>query len=284
MITSWGILCPLKKLSNPYPSKDALQTICSDTEVINAIVDEDDDDDDDPKQSSVEETCKVILPRELPSREIDTKDAESSDNEHVKHQRLLTIFGCIPKHCQKKPVVKGSGYTGAVLSDMPTFTALVEYLLCFHAWCHYSSNLPIELQEDFELIAFSSAMVVQYFDTIIYRGDDSVDTDTCKIHSQLHHSYTIARFGDPMQYNTEVGERGLREWAKRLARTALKHGRDKFTESTSDRVKERLLFNTAADQARWTAPVPPETEVKSRRKMPHFRFERNKQPNLRSLG
>jgi hypothetical protein len=224
MITSWGILCPLKKLSNPYPSKDALQTICSDTEVINAIVDEDDDDDDDPKQSSVEETCKVILPRELPSREIDTKDAESSDNEHVKHQRLLTIFGCIPKHCQKKPVVKGSGYTGAVLSDMPTFTALVEYLLCFHAWCHYSSNLPIELQEDFELIAFSSAMVVQYFDTIIYRGDDSVDTDTCKIHSQLHHSYTIARFGDPMQYNTEVGERGLREWAKRLARTALKHG------------------------------------------------------------
>ena len=167
---------------------------------------------------------------------------------------------------------------------MPTFTALVEYLLCFHAWCHYSSNLPIDLQEDFELIAFSLAMVVQYFDTIIYHGDDSVDTDTCKIHSQLHHSYTIARFGDPMQYNTEVGERGLREWAKRLARTALKHGRDKFTESTSDRVKERLLFNTAADRARWTAPVPPETEVKSRHKMPHFRFEQNKQPNLRSLG
>jgi hypothetical protein len=99
-------------------------------------------------QSSVEETCKVILPHNLSSREIDTDNAKSSDNEHVKHQWLLTIFGCIPKHRRKKPVVKGSGYTGAVLSDMPMFTALVEYQLCFHAWCHYSSNLPIDLQED----------------------------------------------------------------------------------------------------------------------------------------
>jgi hypothetical protein len=66
-------------------------------------------------------------------------------------------------------------------------------------------------------------MVVQYFDTIIYHGNDLADTDTCKIHSQLHHSYTIARFGNPMQYNTEVGEQGLWEWAKHLARTMLKH-------------------------------------------------------------
>jgi hypothetical protein len=105
-------------------------------------------------------------------------------------------------------VVKDSGYTGAVLSDMPMFTVLVEYLLCFHDWGHYSSNLPIDPQEDFELIAFSLAVVVQYFDTILYHGNNSLDTNMCKIHSQLHHSYTIARFGNPMQYNTEVGEQG----------------------------------------------------------------------------
>jgi hypothetical protein len=106
----------------------------------------------------------------------------------------------------------------------------------------------------------------------------------CKTHSQLNHSYTIARFGNPMQWNMEVGERGLREWEKRLVRMALKHGQDKFTKSTSDCIKERLLFNIAADQARWMAPVPPEMEVKSRHKMPHFRFEQNKQPNLWLLG
>jgi hypothetical protein len=145
MITSWGILHPLKKPFNPYPSKDALWTICSDTEVINAIVDEDQDNEDEPTPSPVEENCKVILLHELPSRDIDTNDAKSSE-EQVKHQQLLAIFGCIPKHRWKKPVVKCSGYTGAVLSDMPTFTVLVEYLLCFHAWCHYSSNLPIDCQ------------------------------------------------------------------------------------------------------------------------------------------
>ena len=53
---------------------------------------------------------------------------------------------------------------------------------------------------------------MQYFDTIIYRGDDSVDTDTCKMHSQLHTDYKY--FGGLMQYNTETGERGLKTWGK----------------------------------------------------------------------
>jgi hypothetical protein len=49
MLTSWEILCHFKKPSNPYPSKDALWTICYKTEVINAIVDEDEEDNDDDK-------------------------------------------------------------------------------------------------------------------------------------------------------------------------------------------------------------------------------------------
>jgi hypothetical protein len=81
-------------------------------------------------------------------------------------------------------------------------------------------------------------MVVQYFDTIIYRGDDSVDTDTCKMHSQLHTDYKY--FGGLMQYNTETGERGLKTWAKKMAKSALKHGRDVFTHSMSNRVGEML--------------------------------------------
>jgi hypothetical protein len=51
-----------------------------------------------------------------------------------------------------------------------------------------------------------------------------------------------------------------------------------------EHIRERLLFKTTADQARRMAPVPPETEVKSRCKMPHFHFEQNKQPNLLSFG
>jgi hypothetical protein len=109
-------------------------------------------------------------------------------------------------------------------------------MLCYHAWCHKSNQLPEEIQGDTELVSFSARTVVQYFDTIIYRGDDSVDTDTCK----MHYKY----FGGLMQYNMETGERGLKTWAKKMAKTALKHGRDVFTHSTSNQVGEMLLLNS----------------------------------------
>jgi len=153
----------------------------------------------------------------------------------------------VPKHHRAKPVVKGNGYTGAVLSDMDTFLSFVEFVLCYHAWCHYCSDLPREMQEDIELIGFMTGMVVQYFDTILYHGDSSVDSKTCKIHSQFHGADATEYFGNLMQYNTETGEWGLKDWAKGVLRTALKHGRDEFTHSTSKRVGERLLLLAAND-------------------------------------
>jgi hypothetical protein len=45
-----------------------------------------------------------------------------------------------------------------------------------------------------------------------------------------------------------MGERGLKVWAKRVSKTALKHGRDKFTYSTSSRVGERMLLDTITDR------------------------------------
>jgi len=89
------------------------------------------------------------------------------------------------------------------------------------------------MQEDYALISSATGMVVQYFDTVVYRGDNSVDSDTCKIHSQLY-THVIDYFGNPMQYNTETSEHGLKDWAKGASRMALKHGRDEFTHSTSN--------------------------------------------------
>jgi hypothetical protein len=42
-------------------------------------------------------------------------------------------------------------------------------MLCYHAWCHDSHLLPIELQHEYDLIDFGSKMLVQYFDSILYR-------------------------------------------------------------------------------------------------------------------
>jgi hypothetical protein len=85
-----------------------------------------------------------------------------------------------------------------------------------------------------------------------------------------------------MQYNSETGERGLKTWAKGASKTALKHGNDKFTHSTLERVGERLLLNGAADRIRRKEAKlqPTKPPKKHRRKLPHFRFERTRTPQL----
>jgi hypothetical protein len=54
----------------------------------------------------------------------------------VEHQYSLSISGCVPNHHRKCPLINGTGYCGAIHSDMPTFLAYVKYMLCYHAWCH----------------------------------------------------------------------------------------------------------------------------------------------------
>jgi hypothetical protein len=131
-------------------------------------------------------------------------------------------------------------------------------------------------------------MVVQYFDTIIYRGDDTVDSDTCKIHTQLHNARIHKFFGNTMQYNMAMGERGLKVWAKRVSKTAPKQGRDKFTFTTSARVGERMLLNAIADllasqQQQENGNKMP-LASSSKRKVPHFRYQRVGTSNiLRSI-
>jgi hypothetical protein len=130
---------------------------------------------------------------------------------------------------------------------MPTFLAYVEYMLCYHAWCHNLHLLPIELQQDYDMIDFGSKMLMQYFESILYMGDDTCDTNTCKIQTQLHNSRSHCYFGDLMQYSTAMGERDLKVWAKGVSQAILKQGIHKFTYSTSSRVAERMFLKTIAN-------------------------------------
>jgi hypothetical protein len=90
-------------------------------------------------------------------------------------------------------------------------------------------------------------MVIMYFDSILYQGDNTIDCDTCKIHTQLHNHQMLGYFGNHMQTNTAMGERSLKVWAKGASRTALKHGKGKFTYSTLMRVGERMLLDAITD-------------------------------------
>jgi len=121
-----------------------------------------------------------------------------------------------------------------------------------------------------------------------------VDADTCKTHSQLHNRWLLEYFGDLMQYNTEIGECGLKFWAKRISRTAQKHGADTFTYNTSLRVTEKLLMDAIvgllgrimiADQSSTNNLVVEEDNPNKvvRRRLPHFRFSRDDFQGLKSV-
>ena len=195
-------------------------------------------------RSSLELTCRQSLAC-VPI--INKGPSCSAYNKTPRYHHSVPIVGCTKKHRRRKPKVKGSGFTGAVLSSPKTYRSYIEYLLCFHSWCHYCYQLPQSYQNDLATIEFGSRMVVQYFDSILYRGDATVDSDTCKLHSHLHIRRVYEMFGDLMQYNAATGERGLKFWAMGASRTARKHGIDQFTSDTMSRIVEEILLKKLVD-------------------------------------
>jgi len=251
MTEAWGILKPLHSKTDfdQYPSQETVDSIGDDSvrtmfQCVHEVVP--------GAPSPLEESCKARLRRNIRSVDVSvvasriTENASSRSSQRESHQSV-PIKGCIPKHGRKRPTISGNGFTGTVLSDTTTFLSYIEYVLCYHAWCHYSHLLPVHLQNDLELIDFGSRMVVQYFDTLVYRGDSTVDSDTCKLHSQLHIRRLIDYFGGFEQCNSGTGERGLKLWAKFVSRTARKWGIEIFTGDTANRITEQMLMNTLID-------------------------------------
>jgi hypothetical protein len=80
-----------------------------------------------------------------------------------------------------------------------------------------------------------------------------------------------------MGHNSMTREQGLKDWAKFRSKMALKHGCNKFTQSTSSGVSKSLLVCRALNQASRTqvfssiSMIPPPT----RRKTAHFQLERD---------
>ena len=96
----------------------------------------------------------------------------------------------------------------------------------------------------------------------------------------------IHLFGDPMQYESGKGERGLKQWAKAVSVTAQKVGLDTFIFQTIMRVADRLLLSRASDivqrqnrNQQLAVEEPTENEENKgvkKRKWPHFRYYRAK--------
>jgi hypothetical protein len=169
MVVSWETLLSIKHKKLKRPSSDTVQELSSNDTLKDLIVSQVESEEESADALINETTTKASMRLTLPPREVQIDAGmEPEEMSLVCYQHSLDLEGCLPKHRCMKLKVKGSGFTGAILSDSATFLSLVELMLCYHAWFHISSKLPAELQEDTELVSFSAGAVVQYFDTIIY--------------------------------------------------------------------------------------------------------------------
>ncbi len=151
-----------------------------------------------------------------------------------------------------------------------------------HAYLHCSADLPENIRQDTVVFDRGMRQFISRFGEVVCRGDSSVDTDTCKTHCFMHLLSNTVEFGDPMQYESGKGERGLKQWAKAVSVTAQKVGLDTFIFQTIMRVADRLLLSRASDivqrqnrNQQLAVEEPTENEDNKgvkKRKLPHFRY------------
>lgn len=190
--------------------------------------------------------------------------------------------GVVKKHRRKKPRL-GDTKTAAVLVPMNEFQRYSEYALMYHAWAHYSHTLPTADREDLKVVDFGSRTLLRYFDFTVYRGDNTVDTNTCKSHTLVRNKGNSQCFGSLMNGSCHLGERLLKSHAKGVSRTAQRRGEEVFTYQTAQRAMEQLLFVRAWEQIHeYQAGNQGETDnpdnldgTVSHRRMPCFEFSRD---------
>lgn len=187
---------------------------------------------------------------------------------------LPEMSGAVKKHRKKKPKVSGDRSTAAVLCDMKEFQRFCEYILMYHAWCHYGHDLPIEDRLDDEMIDKGSRSLLRYFNFIVYRGDGTCDTNTCKTHTLSRNGWNNRTWGSLMNTSCHLGERLLKTHAKGVSKTAQKRGEGTFLFQTAHRAVERMVVTRAFEEMEETElrNSPPHPAVKTR-KIHFFEFK-----------
>jgi len=157
--------------------------------------------------------------------------------------RFVTVEKTVQKHYRRKQKRKGVGSTAAILTqNIPCFLHYLEYLLSFHAFCRYSFTLPTELQDNFDLIDFGSRTIIRYFEKLVYRGDDSVDSRTTKVHANKRVGQNHRCLGACMHSDCQTGERLLKTKAKNVAATAQQRGNSIFECQAMHRIQDETVM------------------------------------------
>lgn len=121
------------------------------------------------------------------------------------------------------------------------FITLLEALLCFHGWYKFGVFQESDLERYQASISKMIAMLQFYVPREKGNG-----WNLQKLHDILHLPFFMGRYGHPGNFDAEVGESGLRTWAKWAAGTAAKRGnKNSFVAQCASRMDERLTLEIA---------------------------------------
>jgi hypothetical protein len=124
---------------------------------------------------------------------------------------------------------------------------LFEMILCFHSFYKNSSYWKIGDQKSYERFDAAIRILMKQLVGTLNRGEKTNNWNTQKTHEILHFAEQVCEYGHLMNADTGVGERGLKEWAKKASRRALKGSVDVFTDSTARQVVDTLTLRKAAE-------------------------------------
>jgi hypothetical protein len=124
---------------------------------------------------------------------------------------------------------------------------LLEMMLCFHAFYKNSDYWKIGDKKAYKDFDKGVRTMMSQLVGTLHRGQNTNNWNTQKTHDVLHFADQICEHGHLMNADTGVGERGLKYWAKKPARRALKGSIDVFTESTARQVIDTMILRKATE-------------------------------------
>jgi hypothetical protein len=139
----------------------------------------------------------------------------------------------------------------SIALNMDQFKELLELMLCFHSFLKYGGGLFQHDQEQrIQQYKKSYQQMMLMITSGLKRENSSMQFKLQKFvecnHFLLEHLYR----GPPVSFNTDTGERGLKTWAKRPAKTAQKREDEVFRHQVAQNYHESCLLGKAKETAR----------------------------------
>jgi hypothetical protein len=155
----------------------------------------------------------------------------------------------VPTPMSPPPAIDPSQKTFSISLEQSQFQDLVELMLCFHASLKYGSDLFSGSTRE-KIIAYQTNFhrMMVYIRDCLKRPSGSNQFRIQKFLECCHFLQEHLFKGPPFAHNTDVGERGLKKWAKAPARTAQNRGDAVFKQQVAQNNHEAGLLNVVVSE------------------------------------